>query len=376
MKKQIQIGILAAGCGVLLAGSFFSLNFSGKLQPKPKEQTAAVQSMERTSQEERAPQKENKAESPPENEMETETSEAETREMAGERAEIREEPKEMAPSNKNSPVKGEGAALAAWKTQGEGQKAASPDSPREAVPDPDFQSSSPQNPQSSSQRKLQTGRSSSQKGGSQGPRPKESAGQRGSKETTPQGTPSPRDLPPSQPENQESSRPYTKPENRESSPAPAPPDSRESSPAPTQPENQESSRPSAQPESQSFARPRKEPPAQSVPETKPQPETPPSPSIPQRESFVVLDTHLNAEGILEYASGHSVTLPDQILVGLMQTGENPGKELPVRWAGKDLQRVLQGEKGSYVLQVQLLENLVIHDVDHGKAEFSVKIRLY
>ena len=85
---------------------------------------------------------------------------------------------------------------------------------------------------------------------------------------------------------------------------------------------------------------------------------------------------MNAEGILEYASGHSVTLPDQILVGLMQTGENPGKELPVRWAGKDLQRVLQGEKGSYVLQVQLLENLVIHDVDHGKAEFSVKIRLY
>lgn len=144
--------------------------------------------------------------------------------------------------------------------------------------------------------------------------------------------------------------------------------------APSEPETK------SQPEEESKPNPETKP----QPEAKPQPETKPEPEskpgeeqkTDQRElrsDLLVFGAQTAADGTLRYAAGSALQLPERALVGLQSTGENSGRELPLRWEGEHLTSLQAGLAGSYELTAVCEETLEIHGTDYGKAAFAVRI---
>ncbi len=97
-----------------------------------------------------------------------------------------------------------------------------------------------------------------------------------------------------------------------------------------------------------------------------------NPIVKNNDFILVNDNYSSGKNALVFEKGKAV-LPDEGLLILKKTGENDGIFHKVKWTGKDLDKVLKGEVGNYVLTVQVEESISINGVDYGKINFDMNI---
>lgn len=70
-----------------------------------------------------------------------------------------------------------------------------------------------------------------------------------------------------------------------------------------------------------------------------------------------------------------VELPASAIVGFKRTGENDGILHKIKWTGSELDSVLSGKVGSYVLTAEIDDSISINGVDYGKIKFDININI-
>ena len=89
--------------------------------------------------------------------------------------------------------------------------------------------------------------------------------------------------------------------------------------------------------------------------------------------YAVFCESTDKEGRIIIKAGSLVNLPTKGLIGLIETGENTGKEIDINWEGKDLDNVKNEIRGNYTLTANPSENVIIGGKDYGDISFLVDI---
>lgn len=98
------------------------------------------------------------------------------------------------------------------------------------------------------------------------------------------------------------------------------------------------------------------------------------PNLPEiSKEYVVILPNLKPDGSLYYPQGKEVQLPETALIGLKKTGENGGEPFLIKWSSDEMERLREGVKGLYIVEVTTEQELVINGKNYGVPRFFIEI---
>lgn len=96
------------------------------------------------------------------------------------------------------------------------------------------------------------------------------------------------------------------------------------------------------------------------------------------ENFLILNDKLHSDGKLYFESGKAVNLDDRVLIGIKDTGENNNEPIRVKYINdknNSLNKINSGIKGDYKLGVRTEDELIINDINYGRVDFLINIKI-
>lgn len=99
------------------------------------------------------------------------------------------------------------------------------------------------------------------------------------------------------------------------------------------------------------------------------------PAYKDEKIFTIFSKLTDSKSSLVYKNDSEVELADEALIGFRSSGENTGKMVKIDWSGQDLEKVQGKVSGTYKLKVSAKEDVIINDINHGKIDFFVTVRV-
>lgn len=102
--------------------------------------------------------------------------------------------------------------------------------------------------------------------------------------------------------------------------------------------------------------------------------TPPAQNeIVDSEDLTVALDGLESDGIIYFAAGNRVVLPNEVILLKKSNGESSHKKVEIVWKADDWNAVQEGKAGTYTLQVETRSEFIINDSKYPKVRFKVTV---